>query len=952
MNARAAVSVALAALVVACTTLLSPVDAQTVTTASITGLILETSAGLPVAGATVALRQGSQLIATTTTSSNGSFSFAQVAPGNYTLLISASRFQTQSVRVHVAAGQSQVQVRTALTPATTGLKTIAEVVGGGNALQSTATINKSLSPSILQDQNYIRAGDALGTLPFVTSSTSSSIGDDETIQLRGFDPSESVVLIDGHPIGPLGACPAANNPLVGGACPYNNQGSVFDYQLAQFWGLGNINVTYGSGAMGLYGVPTLGGSVDFQTLSPTPTDQFAVMQGVGQWGKMMTGLSATGTAGRLGYAFAYGVQGISGPIDYPVTQTAMLSGAAIASPLGGKDQSYCPNSPTASAYSSTAPPPSVKQADIIACTTDVSGDYLNRNLLGKVTYQLDPKTSILFTAWNATTYADGVGNGDTNYIPADQVFTQAQSVLAAGQNNFMLEPSGVMTRCSKTTLAVLNDSQRGYECMTAAQFAQTFAGPWNKGPGVWHTGLNQDYHARIARQVGAGTLVVDGYVDNYNYLNEKGTIIGYDEQDSWFTHGGMISDEYTGKNNDVNFGISLQHQTHFTNQWSSPPCSGDCYIGFPFGDTNYFVNDTYAAGQRFSVFGNFTFSNSQVSHTTSFDPRLSFVYRPDFDDIFRITGGHASISPDPVLYTGGTYPPSTFLPLYNQLAGGGLNGFEPSGPACVPLIPVIQGFNADVKPEEANDAEVALAHRFPDQATVEVDGYDTIETNPIITDVVPISVMTSGQFHQFVAAHPTYFENALKELNGPGGCGSGFSQADLGIFTPFNAGQASYRGMNVYAKVPLSRHFEIDGNYTVQIAYYSGLSQSVLVTNGGYVNGQQFYGIPPQTGSIGVGYDNRSGGLIARVDSYYVGNNNGFFRPAFWYANGNISKTVGGVTLNLGVSNIFNSAAGNYGIMNVGTPYPQNQYVTSAPSLSQEFTLPYRQMWATTTFRF
>jgi hypothetical protein len=934
------------ALALTCWALLSPVCAQTPPTATITGQILERSAGLPVTGATVTLQRGGQAIATTTTSTSGSFSFENVAPGDYTVQVSSSRFRPQILRVHVVAGQTQVALKTVLTPVAAGMKTIAEVVGAGNTgLQATATINKSLSPSILQDQNYIRAGDALGTLPFVTSATSSSIGDDQTIQLRGFDPSESVVLIDGHPIGPLGACPAAS-------CPYNSQGSVFDYQLAQFWGLGNINVTYGSGALGLYGVPTLGGSVDFQTLNPTPTDQFTFMQGLGQYGKLMTGISGTGTEGRLGFAFAYGVQGITGPIDAPVLQSSMLSGAAFAGPLGGKDQAYCPNSPTASAYSSTAPPPSVKQADIIACTTDVNGDYLNRNLLGKVTYQLDPKTSILFTVWNATTYANGIGNGDTNYIPGDQVFAQAESVLAAGQGNFMLEPSGGMTKCSKTTLAVLNDSRLGYECMTAAQFAQTFAGPWNKGAGIWHTGLNQDYHARIARQIGGGTLVIDGYVDNYNYLNEKGDIIGYDEQDVWFTHGALISDEYTGRNNDVNFGISMQHQTHFSNQWSSPPCPGNCYIGFPFGDTNYFVNDTYAAGERFSAFGNFTLNNSQVSHTTSFDPRLSFVFRPDFNDIFRITGGHASISPDPVLYTGGTYPPSTYLPLYNQLAGGALNGFGPAGAACVPLIPVISGFNADVKPEEANDAEVALAHRFPDQATVEVDGYDTIETNPIISDVVPLSIMNSAQFHQFVTAHPTYFENALKELNGPGGCGTGFSQADLGILSPLNAGQASYRGLNVYAKVPITRHWEIDGNYTVQIAYYTGLSQSVLVNNGGYINGQQFFGIPPQTGSIGVGYDNRAGGLIARVDSYYVGNNNSFFRPAFWYANGNISKTVGGVTLNLGVSNIFNSVAGNYGIMNAGTPTPQNQYVTSPPALSQEFYLPYRQMWATTTFRF
>jgi hypothetical protein len=115
------------------------------------------------------------------------------------------------------------------------------------------------------------------------------------------------------------------------------------------------------------------------------------------------------------------------------------------------------------------------------------------------------------------------------------------------------------------------------------------------------------------------------------------------------------------------------------------------------------------------------------------------------------------------------------------------------------------------------------------------------------------------------------------------------------------------------------------------------------------VNDQQFYGIPTHTATVGLGYDNRAGGLRARIDSYYVGNNNGYYRPAFWYANANVSKTVGLVTFNLGANNLFDSAANAYGIMNVGTPLPQNQYVTSVPQLSQEFSLPYRQVWMTTT---
>jgi TonB dependent receptor len=171
------------------------------------------------------------------------------------------------------------------------------------------------------------------------------------------------------------------------------------------------------------------------------------------------------------------------------------------------------------------------------------------------------------------------------------------------------------------------------------------------------------------------------------------------------------------------------------------------------------------------------------------------------------------------------------------------------------------------------------------------------------------------------------------------------------VSTPLNAGQADYRGLNVNVKVPVTRQVEIDGNYTVQTAYYVNLPVAVLITNGGYVNDQQFYGIPTHTASIGVSYNNPASGLAGRIDTYYLGNNNGYYRPAFWYANANVSKTFGRVTFNLGANNLFNSAASLYGIMNVGIPNPQNQYVTSAPQLSEQFGMPFRQVWLTGTLR-
>ena len=928
--------------------------------ATVTGRILETSAGLPVGGASVALRQGETVVATTATAKDGSFSFAGVGPGDYSLLITANGYQTTLIPIlHVEPGQAAVEMQTALTPATTGLKQIAVVsVATNTALASTATINKNLNPSILQDQNYMRAGDALGTVPFVTSTTSNSVGDDENIQLRGFDPSESVALIDGHPVGPLGACPAANNPIGTAPCPYNTNGSLFDYQLAEFWGMSNIGVTLGSGATGLYGVPTLAGSVNFETLNPTPTDHFTLLQGYGDLSKLMTGFSYTGTAGKLGFAGAYGVEGSQGEVNGPILQTAMLSGADFIKSLGGKDAADCAGvgSPTATLYGKSMPP-SLLPDDVAACTTDVGSDYMNKNALAKLTYQVDSKTSVLVSFYGANSNANGVGNGEAYWMPYSQMLSQANSYASSGGYNFKLKPSGTETNCDSAAnpnpIAVLYNNAAGFECLTAPQFASDFSGAWDKGPGGFHNDLDQDYHARITRQIGAGTLTIDGYVDTYSEYNEKPDVDDYlaAEQDTWYTHGGLISDDYPGRKNDFTFGMSFQHQMHETNQWPADgvPCFGNCYAGFPFGDTNYFIHDTYDASNHFSVFTDLTLDDSKVSGTTSFDPRVSLVYRPDSANVLRITGGAASISPDPVLYTGGLYPNPGLGALYSHLSGGIFTDMVTSGVACDAPVPAVNAPGSSVRPEQADDIEAALAHRFPNQATVEVDAYNTIETNPIISGIAPLSAAPAAQLAAFNAANPGYFTTVLDTLNGPGGCGTGYTMSSLGEIVATNSGQAQYRGVNVYAKYPITRQLEIDGNYTVQTAYYMGLSQTVLLNNPGYINGQQFYGIPTDTATLGLGYNNRQGAWTARIDGYYVGNNNSYYRPAFWYANANISKTVKDITLNFGISNLFNNDAGIYQYTNAGTVIAQNGYYPPPNSYNSLLSLLPRQVWLTTT---
>ncbi len=893
---------------------------------NITGRILETSAGLPVANAKIDLRQSGRNVASTTTSGTGSFTLSNVPPGDYTLTVSAARYQTVSTPVTVAYS-STTQFQTALSPAATGLREIAAVqTGGRSSLQTTSTINASLPATVVIDQNYVRAGDALATLPFVTRSTSSSMGDDESLSLRGFDPTEGATLIDGHPVGPIGA-----------------HGTAYDYQLAQFWGFTNSQIIYGSGATGLYAVPVLSGAVNFETLNPTSQPHTTLTQGYGDFSKTLSAGSFTGTIGRLGYAGAYGVQGTDGMLGpAPIFQSGLLNAG----------QSRCPGSPTATTYvglinanpnfNGGAIPPSITAADKAACTYNVSGQYLSRNALGKFTYQLGPRTSVLATVYNATIWADSTGNGDTDFIPYQYQLAVANQSVASGPVNFTL-PNGSTTGCTGSTIAALSDTSAGYSCLTPAQDAQAFSGPQGGGLERYHAAQNQDYHARITQGIGPGNVILDGFIDNYHFVNQKGPINFVLQApsflDDYFTHGGVIGYEWSGKRNDVSVGVDFLHQLYLNNRAVSP-AFGPYNQSATITETSYYVHDAWTPSGKWSIFSDLSIERSVNTATTNADPRISIMYRPTSSDVVRAAWGRATSEPDPSLLLGGFsfVAPYASNPSFNPQQNCGNN-----------LVSLASGASPFVKPEQANDVELALAHRFQNSATLEFDGYITTENNPILTAVYPLSIVPAGQVP--AASYFTGYASALAQV-----CGHPFTQANFGVTAPYNAGQAVYRGFNLQTRVPIIRGLEIDGNYAVQSAYYNGLNTDVLVNNTGLINQAQITGVPLQTANAGIGYASNPGAWTARFDEHFVAGNNGFNRPAYWFATANASKTVGPITFNLGVFNVFNQNTLQYGLIGLGTPLPFNQF-GSPSSLSynnnfEEYFLGTRQYFLTTTYHF
>jgi hypothetical protein len=75
-----------------------------------------------------------------------------------------------------------------------------------------------------------------------------------------------------------------------------------------------------------------------------------------------------------------------------------------------------------------------------------------------------------------------------------------------------------------------------------------------------------------------------------------------------------------------------------------------------------------------------------------------------------------------------------------------------------------------------------------------------------------------------------------------------------------------------------------------------------------------------------------------RIDGYFVGRGNALNRNPYGYANGFISHPFGhSLSLNLGVSNIFNSAYDQYGRFGYANFIPENSFGHDANAIEQSY---------------
>jgi outer membrane receptor protein involved in Fe transport len=289
--------------------------------------------GTPVSGAHVVL-QG-PVPGDVSTDANGDFTLT-VRPGAYRLAASALGYASLTVEVDA---DHDVKLEIALEPLDSPkLRQIGAVTVDGRLAPIAGTIPSiTVTRADLDALGEDRIVEGLQQLPGATftrpdGGAASAIS---VVSLRGPDPSESLVALDGQLL---------------------NDGNTGDLDLSRLptAAFSAVDITEGLGPEDSNGSNTFGGAINLISLRPTQAPHLGFSTSYGSFGQSDTWLNATGTQGRLGYAVALDDQDESGFVNQTVPlyitgtpcnpcATHLGSGVAAHSALGTLTWSFSEN---------------------------------------------------------------------------------------------------------------------------------------------------------------------------------------------------------------------------------------------------------------------------------------------------------------------------------------------------------------------------------------------------------------------------------------------------------------------------------------------------------------------------------------------------------------------------------------------------------------------------------
>ncbi|MBV9104333.1 MAG: carboxypeptidase regulatory-like domain-containing protein, partial [Candidatus Eremiobacteraeota bacterium] len=278
-------------------------SAIVVGTGTVQGFVT-TSDGTPVTAAVVVV-SGNGPARTLPVGTKGGFVFTGLPSGTYVVRATARGYDAVSGRtIDVEAGK-MTNVDLVMARSSSSLVTIGQVRAGSGAALSTS----SAPTTTVQTQTYAARG---------TTYVSQALNDDisttlvhplggslalpTAVALRGPDPTETLIDIDGHQVNS------------------GNTGS-FDLSLLDPADYSNVELVKGISPSSLVGPDTIDGAINIRTLEPTAQRHGLVRVFSGSYDSFGETLQSTGTMSHLGYALSLHRTTTAGEVNQDITNS-------------------------------------------------------------------------------------------------------------------------------------------------------------------------------------------------------------------------------------------------------------------------------------------------------------------------------------------------------------------------------------------------------------------------------------------------------------------------------------------------------------------------------------------------------------------------------------------------------------------------------------------------------
>lgn len=242
--------------------------------------------GAQIAGAVIEVR-GVAGERSARSDGSGTFTLSALPAGAYSLRVQALGYDDLSDRTIGVAASQATDVTFTLARSASSLVTIGRVVANAANLSNSSAPSTTLNAQAFAADGYTRISDVLQN--DISTTLVHPLGGSTvlptSVALRGPDPTETLVDIDGHQV---------NN---------GNTGD-FDLSLLDPADYGSIELVRGISPSSLIGPDTIDGAINIRTLEPTTNAHGLLRVSTGSFGAFGETVHSTGSYDRLGYALS------------------------------------------------------------------------------------------------------------------------------------------------------------------------------------------------------------------------------------------------------------------------------------------------------------------------------------------------------------------------------------------------------------------------------------------------------------------------------------------------------------------------------------------------------------------------------------------------------------------------------------------------------------------------